>query len=201
MFLTTISLFGVLAAPVAVPAGKPRVVVDPCTTAAADAQATLGSDNDADVVQYYGTGYYDVSRTCRRYIADFSVPPNANPAGYLELNFSLHGAAAADSLPSDKSSCDALKVNTLFYKKASGQTKFTKIGTNEYVGKWTAYAPDPSQLFGPGGKCELVYKSGTSPTGAPNAAGTDVYRVAVRALSGGARAVQASIMFIMTPPH
>lgn len=166
----------------------------------ADAQATLGSDNDANVVQYYGTGYYDISRSCRRYVADFSVLPTANPAGYLELNFSLHGATAADTSPSDKTSCEALKVNTLFYKKASGQAKFTKIGTNEYVGKWTAYPPDPTQLFGPGGKCDLIYKSGTQPTGTPNAAGTDVYRVAVRALSGGPRAVQASIMFIMTPP-
>ncbi len=202
MFLSTLSFLGVLFASNAVPSvgPAPHLALDACITIAPDAQATLGPNNDANTVQYYGTGYNDVARTCRRFVADFSVLPSAKPVSNLEMSFSLHGATADNVMPSSKTECEALRVSTIFYKKKSGAANFAKIGATEITGQWIAYQPDPSQLFESNGVCQQKYKSGAAPTGTPNADGTDVYRVAVRAISGGPRAVEASILFIMTPP-
>jgi hypothetical protein len=199
IILPALPLVASLFAPTVGPATRPGVIADSCALASPDAQATLGVDNDGNAVHFFGKGYGDGARTCKRYVADFSVLPDANPQSNLELNFNVHGEASW--MPDHKTACDQLKVSNIFYKKAAGAGGFAKIGTLEYTGSWTAYPPKPDQLFGPTGLCTLKFKSGAMPKGKPNAAGVDIYRVAVRVTWGGeARSAQASIGFIMTPP-
>jgi len=97
---------------------------DPCAPATADASATLGADVDFRELASNGV-QYAAKVGCIRFVADFIVPSDANPASeYGVLDFDLTGRWA--TLPSDDSACTGSGYSIITYKKAAGARGFMK---------------------------------------------------------------------------
>lgn len=97
---------------------------DPCAPATADASATLGADVDFRELASNGV-QYAAEVGCIRFVADFIVPSDANPASeYGVLDFDLTGRWA--TLPSDESACTGSGYSIITYKKAAGARGFMK---------------------------------------------------------------------------
>lgn len=176
LYLQTLSLIHALVAP--------QLPIDFCPSATADATAVLSAGDDSDAVDTLGRGFAEAPRKCRRFVADFSIAPNAAPHRTdLSTTFALSGDAPHDSALGSEA-CATAKATVTVYKKAAGQAAFTKLGTHSLKGMWSH-----------GTYCKLERASGEIPRHTPNAAGTDVYRVAVHTNFAGAR---ASVAF--TPP-
>ena len=170
----------------------PIGVLDPCASAAANASATLIADDDEDVLNSGNAAY--ASQKCTRFVADFNVASNANPAdSHGTLEFDLGGGITATAYQGSKALCEASKVNVTVYKKAVGASTFTKLTSAAYKGVWS-----DGSLFK---TCNLEKTSGTNPpSGTPNASGTETYRVAVRATQNNvAVPVSARIAFDIVP--
>lgn len=167
-----------------------RALLDPCRTASADASATLGADEDAEVLSSSGSGYGASGRTCKRFVADFVVTSDANPADkHGVLDFDLGGALK--TAPT-QSTCANTELFVTTYEKVAGASSFVQRTSARYKGQWS------SGMFS---MCNLVRVSGTNPpSDQPNPAGNETWRVAVRATVGGAAVpVQARIGFRIIP--
>jgi hypothetical protein len=170
----------------------PKIVIDPCSTAAANATATLIENDDDDVLNS-GTAAY-ASQQCNRFVADFNVASNADPASKFGTEtLQLGGGITSNTWQGNKAICESVKVYVSVYKKGVGASAFTKLSSATYKGVW---ADGP--MFD---MCNLEKTSGTNPpTGTPNASGTETYRVAVRGLQGStAVPVSARIGFEIVP--
>jgi hypothetical protein len=190
MFATLLSLVIVNAAPTIQPAKRPQIIIDPCSIGAADGSATLGADVDSRELFSSGIAYSTKSG-CTRFVADFNVPSDANPASkYGVLEFDMGGGFASD--PGQPSSCTGTVLSVTTYEKVAGATGFAKRTTATYKGKWS------SGMFS---SCSFVKSSGANPpTDTPNAAGAEVWRVAVSAKHNGvAKPVVARIAFKQVP--
>lgn len=169
---------------------SPRILLDPCRTASADGSATLGPDEDAEVLSSGGTGYNGSARTCKRFIADFVVASDANPASkHGILDFDLAGGLKNEPT---QQSCAGTELFVTTYEKVAGSSSFTQRTSARYKGQWS------SGMFS---MCNLVRVSGTNPpSDQPNPAGQETWRVAVRAtVNGAAVPVQARIGFRIVP--
>jgi hypothetical protein len=172
---------------------SPSLVLDMCATAAANATATLAADDDDDILNS-GTAAYASAAKCKRFVADFTVLANANPAdNHGTQDFSIGGGITSNTWQGNKAVCESVKVNLTIYKKGVGQTSFTKKTTAAYKGVW---ADGP--MFD---MCNLTKTSGTNPPdGTPNASGSETWRVAVSATQNGtAVPVSARIAFDIIP--
>jgi len=168
---------------------NPRVL-DVCASGSADASATLGADVDARELASSGITYASKAM-CKRFVADFTVPADANPANmHGVLEFDLGGSFASE--PGQASSCNNTELLVTTYEKAAGANSFTKRSSAKYKGKWST---GMFQI------CSFVKVSGTNPpTDTPNAAGTEVWRVSVSASHNGtAKPVKAMIAFKQIP--
>jgi hypothetical protein len=173
-----------------VSAASPKILLDPCRTAAADASATLGANEDAELLSSSGTGYSGSARACKRFIADFKVTADANPAdSHGTLDFGLAGGLKTDPT---QATCAATELFVTTYEKVAGSSNFTQRTSAKYKGQWA------SGMFS---SCNLVRVSGTNPpSDQPNPAGAETWRVAVRAtVNGAAVPVQARIAFDIVP--
>lgn len=187
MFTTLISLLTLANAPLN-PIG--RVQLDPCGTQAADGSATLGADVDFRELSSNGIAYANKA-SCKRFIADFNVPTNANPAStHGVLEFDLGGMFATD--PGQQATCNNTQLLVSTFEKVAGSTGFAKRSSATYKGQWG------SGMFN---ICTFVKVSGTNPpVDTPNAAGAEVWRVAVSASHNGtAMPVKARIAFRIIP--
>jgi hypothetical protein len=200
MLHTSILSLLMLLAPTLPSLPKTPKLIDTCPIATADATATLGVANDGDAAEYYGRGYEAGGRTCRRFVTDFAVAPNAAPESPNRFaHFEVDGGIASHAMPTNATECLKLTVTTTIYKKAAGQSSFAKVGSSVQKGIWQAGGP--SGGFSNGGACSLANKSGSRVTGSPNAAGQDIYRTAVHTnVAGAARGVRASIEFAVNAP-
>lgn len=185
MLPTLLSLIAVSAAP----SINPRII-DACAIGSADASATLGADVDFRELASNGTAYSSKSG-CKRFVADFTVPSNANPADNHGITtFNLGGMFAVD--PGMPSTCNATELMVTTYEKVAGSNSFVKRTSAKYQGQWS------QGMFS---SCSFVKVWGTDPpSDTPNAAGTEVWRVAVSATHDGApKAVKARIAFQIIP--
>lgn len=183
------TLLSILAAPAINPGAGPVIQLDPCAGGNADASATLGADVDFRVLNSGGIAYAS-GRGCNRFVADFTVPSNANPAdNHGILTYDMGGGFT--STPS-QAACAASALEVTTYEKAAGSNTFVKRTTAKYKGVWG------SGLFQ---SCNFQKTSGQNPgTDTPNAAGTEVWRVTVRATHNGvAKPVTARIGFQIVP--
>lgn len=190
MFTTLLTLAALAGDPVAQPVSKPKIQLDPCSIGAADASATLGPDVDSRQLFSNGTGYASKAG-CKRFVADFNVPSNANPAdNHGVLEFDMGGGFA--STPGSAASCNNTVLQVSTYEKVAGANTFAKRSTATYKGQWS------NGMFT---FCNFVKTSGANPpTDTPNPAGTEVWRVAVSATANGvAKPVAASIAFKIVP--
>jgi hypothetical protein len=188
MFTTLISLLTLANAPVG--PVNPRLIIDPCGTGGADASATLGADVDWRELSSNGTAYANKA-TCKRFVADFNVPSNANPAdSHGVLEFDLGGGFAND--PGQESACNGTQLLVSTFEKVAGSNGFAKRSSATYQGQWQ------NGMFS---FCNFVKVSGSNPpVDTPNPAGAEVWRVAVSATHNGtARAVEARIAFKIIP--
>jgi hypothetical protein len=185
--------------PTVQPSGSPTptinpALIDPCISAAADLTTTIGVDDDGDVLKYNSTAYGASTRKCKRFVAEFKVLSNADAAdSHSDGTLRIAAGPTTTGMPTTQASCNNLKVYVTSYKKAAGQSSFTKIASATYAGGWVAE--------GLGKGCWINKISGTEATGLkPNAAGTDVYHVTVSAdVSGVLRPVEASMSFNIVP--
>ena len=170
----------------------PVAMVDQCAIATANATATLIADDNDDVLNSGSAAY--ASQKCTRFVADFNVASNADPAdSHGTKDFNLAGGITATAYQSNKTLCESSKVNVTVYKKALGAANFTKVTSAAYKGVWS-----DGGLFK---MCNLEKTSGTNPpTGTPNTSGQETYRVAVRATQNDvAVPVSARIAFQIIP--
>lgn len=174
----------------AVAKATPRVVMDPCRIASADASATLGANEDAELLTST-SGYGARARTCRRFIADFTVTADANPKSkHGVLDFDLGGGLKTEP---NQQTCANTELFVTTYEKVVGSSTFAQRTSARYKGQWAG-----GGLFN---MCNLVRVSGTNPlSDQPNPAGSETWRVAVRATVNGAVVpVQARIGFKIVP--
>lgn len=187
--LTTLLTFLSLANAPAIGPINPALI-DPCASGSADASATLGADVDSRELASSGV-LYASKATCKRFVADFTVPANANPANaHGVLEFDLGGMFASE--PGQESSCNNTELLVSTYEKVAGANGFTKRSSAKYKGQWS------TGMFQ---MCSFVKVTGTNPpTDTPNAAGTEVWRVSVSASHNGtAKPVKARIAFKQIP--
>lgn len=190
MFATLLTLAALANAPTAQPVAKPQIQLDPCSMGAGDASATLGADVDFRELFSNGIGYAS-KNGCKRFVADFNVPSNANPAdSHGVLEFDMGGGFAND--PGQQSSCVGTVLQVSTYEKVAGSNVFAKRSSATYKGQWS------TGMFT---FCTFVKTAGTNPpVDTPNAAGTEVWRVAVSATHNGvAKPVKARIGFKIIP--
>ena len=190
MFATLLTLVALNNAPVAQPVSRPQIQLDPCSMNAADASATLGADVDFRELFSNGIGYASKAG-CKRFVADFNVPSNANPAStHGVLEFDMGGGFA--STPGTEASCNGTVLQVSTYEKVAGANGFKKRSSATYKGQWS------NGMFT---FCNFVKSSGANPpTDTPNAAGTEVWRVTVSAThNGNAKPVMARIGFKIIP--
>lgn len=171
----------------------PPMMLDTCAIAAPNATATLSADDDDDVLNS-GTAAYASALKCKRFVADFVVLSNANPAdNHGTQEFNVGGGITSTAWQGNKTACEQVKINLTIYKKGVGQTSFTKQTSAAYKGVW---ADGP--MFD---TCNLVKTSGSNPpVGTPNGSGSETWRVAVSATQNGtAVPVSARIAFEIIP--
>jgi hypothetical protein len=169
--------------------------LDMCRIAAADVTQTLTALDDEDRVTSGSLAYG--SRTgCTRFVADFSVLNSASPATANTNDFLADGTVLGTFEGLSAANCAATRVNITRYRRAVGATGFTAETSAIYVGSYSAPGP------GVFGGCFAVLSSGNQAIlHEPNPAGTETYRVAVRATRNGTvLPVEASIGFV-TIPH
>lgn len=190
MFATLLTLVALNNAPAVGPVANPQLKLDPCSMGAADASATLSADVDFRELFSNGVGYASKSG-CKRFVADFNVPSDANPAStHGVLEFDTGGGFASN--PGQASSCTGTVLQVSTYEKVAGANGFKRRSSATYKGQWG------SGMFT---MCNFVKTSGTNPpTDTPNAAGTEVWRVTVSAThNGNAKPVMARIGFKIIP--
>jgi hypothetical protein len=179
----------VLMAPTLGAGSGPPSLVDPCTSVAADAAATIGRDDGGHLLESRGIGYDAMTRKCRRFVADFALLANASSAHPLGASdrLWLSGAVGFAAMPKDEPTCAQLEVKLAVYKKVAGQQTFVRVSAASYRGAWNAGM----------GLCLAARSSGAGPPRvSPNPAGTDTYRVTVAAKVGSlAKPVYASMSF------
>ncbi len=191
--LNLIALLSLAGAPVIGPI-NPGLIVDPCGTGVADASATLGADVDSRELVSTGTptgNQYWLKSGCKRFVADFTVPANANPASmHGILTFDLGGMFSVD--PGQASSCNTAELSVATFEKVAGANNFVKRTSAKYKGHWS------SGMFQ---MCNFVKVSGSNPpSDTPNADGTEIWRVAVSGTNNGASMhVKARIGFQQIP--
>lgn len=153
-----------------------RQAVDVCRTAAAGASLTFGPTatelTNRSAGPTYGSG------DCGRYVVDIAVG-QSQPVSQFGNTFGFWGTVAViDAFTSV--TCPGLGVDVSYYKKAAGQSAFTRIGGGKLQGHWvSAGSVAPAH-------CELEREAGFRDPGhnlAYPSAGTDVYRVAAAATS------------------
>jgi hypothetical protein len=171
----------------------PKLNIDPCRTIAADGSATLGPEEDRETLVSSGIAYDSPGRTCKRFVADYKVLPDANPAdGHGTLEFKKFGDF---NVTVSQGNCEASVLWITTYEKAVGQTSFAQRSSAKYQGKWS----------GGGGLgfagCSMAKVSGTDAGGdQPNPAGTEIWRVAVRGTMFGTPVpVKSMLEFVVVP--
>jgi hypothetical protein len=185
MLPTLLSLIAISSAPTI----NPRLI-DVCGSGSADASVTLGADVDSRELASNGTAYAN-KNGCKRFVADFTVPSNANPAATHGITtFDLGGMFAAQ--PGTPSTCNATELMVSTYEKVAGSNSFVKRTNAKYQGQWS------EGMFS---SCFFVKVWGADPpSDTPNAAGTEVWRVAVSAThNGNPMAAKARIAFQIVP--
>ena len=171
----------------------------PAATAAstltlAAGQASVESQSPVN----YGTD------TCNRYVVDINVASNSTPGPGYTNQFTIFGVESSDngiSTGVSQQECASFHVDVAYYKKANGAAAFTQIGTARFNGSWVgANVPPPG--FG-ANSCHLTPAANNNVPAAMTrpSAGTDVYRVAVRAYtSSSLRRVKAGANRVQNPP-
>jgi hypothetical protein len=163
-----------------------------CATMAADKSATLTANDMEDVLTSTGTAY-STRATCNRFVADFIVLSSATPGTQFSDGwFKVAGGLIGQS--NSAATCEGIKVDMRVYKKALGATHFTSYSNVVLEGDWI----DSNGGFD---TCNWKVKSGALGAAAePNNGGSETYRVAVKASSGGvAKPVEAKIRFNDVP--
>lgn len=150
-----------------------RQIADGCRTATADASLTFGPT--ATELTNRSTPVYGTA-DCGRYVVDINVG-QSQPVSQFANTFGVWGNVARPDAFSS-STCPGLEVDVSYYKKAAGQTAFTRIGGGKLKGHWV-----PAAGLG-AARCELEPQAGFRDPGhslAYPSAGTGAYRVAVSA--------------------
>lgn len=172
------------AAPSARPSGidaSPTVQLHPCTTAPADASATLVPFHQSAFVSSSGIAYGAPTRDCRRFIAELHVPHDAKgPTGGLAGSTSYYNVyGALGAMPGSESACVTTKLAMHIYHKAAGKNAFALHSTAKYVGTWNANAGPLAP------KCSIkLVEGGPLPQVEPNPAGAETWRLLVDASRG-----------------
>lgn len=162
-----------------------------CHNIAADSSAVLSNQDGGDTLASNGIAYAN-RETCDRFVADFRVAANASPdTSYSDGKFKVGGRMRLASPISD---CEGTRVDVRVYKKARGASSFATYANYVLQGDWV----EP-----PGGisRCDWTVVSGSLAADAePNDAGTETYRVAVKASKNGvAKPVDGWIRFNVIP--
>lgn len=168
--------------------------LDMCRIATADSSQTLTASEDDDRVTSGSLAYG--SRTgCTRFVADFHVLATASPATANTNDFLADGTVLNTFESLSAANCAATRVNITRYRRAVGASGFTVDTSATYVGSYSSPGP------GVFGGCFAVLSSGSQAVfHEPNPAGTETYRIAVRATRNGTvLPVEASIRFISIP--
>ena len=192
--LNLIALLSLAGAPVIGPI-NPGLIVDPCGTGVADASATLGANVNSRELVSTGTptgNQYWLKPGCKRFVADFTVPADANPASiHGILTFNLGGMFSVD--PGQASTCNTAELSVSTFEKVAGSNAFVKRTSAKYKGQWSS-----GGMFQ---ACNFVKVSGSNPPAdTPNPQGTEVWRVAVSGTNNGVSMhVKSQIAFQQIP--
>ncbi|MBC8067810.1 MAG: hypothetical protein IAG13_05700 [Deltaproteobacteria bacterium] len=173
--------------PQVVPNTGPYPTTRICHSIAADKTAVLSDNDDGDRLKSTGTSYASRA-SCDRFVADFRVLPGANAqAARMEGSFRVAGDLDAAITSPD---CDGVRVDVRVYKKAHGTTAFATYSHHVLEGEHLFVEGIPF--------CKWTVVDGAPGAEAmPNGAGTETYRVSVKASkNGAARPVVAWIRFI-----
>lgn len=168
-----------------------------CPGAPASATVTMGAGSTG-VTQTSPLNYG--SDSCNRYVLDINVPSTSTPPGGYQPQFGLWGHDFSDSgLGSSvaQGECASAHVDLTVYKKANGGAAFSQIYTARFNGTWvggTGFGANTCHM-------NLGTHSGNAAALTAPAAGTDVYRVAVRSYtSTSLRKVTAGASRVQNPP-
>jgi hypothetical protein len=173
-----------------------------CPGATANATLTMGAGSTGVTQTSPNAGYG--SATCNRYVVDINVPSTSTPPAGYQPQFGLWGKDFSDNgiaTGVSQQECASFHVDVTVYKKANGATSFTQIFNSRYNGVWVgANVPPPG--FG-ANSCHLNQGTHTGNAAGLSkpAAGTDVYRVAVRSYtSASLRKVSGGASRLQNPP-
>jgi hypothetical protein len=186
-------------APVGDEASDEAIIIGPlldlCRVAAADATATLSANDDSDRFTS-GSLAYGSRSGCTRFVADFVVAPNANPAdNHGTMDFLAEGSVLNGFGNLSAAHCAATRVSVTRYRRAVGAASLVRESSATYSGAYTA--PTATTFGG----CYAVLESGDEAAyHQPNPAGPETYRIAVRATRNNVVVpVEASIAFQIIP--
>jgi hypothetical protein len=170
-------------------------LLDLCRVAAADATATLSANDDSDRFTS-GSLAYGSRSGCTRFVADFVVAPNAEPAdNHGTMDFLADGTVLNGFGNLSAANCTATRVSVTRYRRTAGATSFVRESSATYSGAYTA--PTATTFGG----CYAVLDNGDQAAfHQPNPAGSETYRIAVRATRNNVVIpVEASIGFQIIP--
>lgn len=147
---------------------------DYCRLAHANAVLTMGP-GVSEVNSTSPNAAYGMVVGCKKWVVDILVPSNSSGTGNELRSIAFVGDSSA---PANKALCQSYSAYESYYKKAAGQTEYTRVATQWIIGLW-----HEGNMF----PCELYFLTGTGSIPRPNPprAGTDVYRVAKSIEYGG----------------
>jgi hypothetical protein len=191
-----LTLAGSASADVAKPPIGPAPIKGPPVSAvlkkcdAAGAAKTLAFGPNQPRIEALSTTTYGTPG-CDMFVVDMTVTSastNGSPTSYdPNVRFTYH--PDFESAPAQtQAACESTGASVAFFKKAHGQSGFTKVGGGTAKGKWN---PNAASYIP---KCSLEKQAGFQAPPAsfalPNAAGkTDTYRIAISLKEGTAKKV------------
>lgn len=177
------------------PVGTGPVVghADPCSVQSPDDVEVLSANDPFDIAESGDAAYANRSG-CTRFIADFYVPPSASPPQFYARDFLVN--AQTFPMLTSQSDCENTTITVRRYRRSASASSLALESTATYRGHYTPGGPG---LFS---VCSTVLTAGDEPVWRNvNPAGTEIYRIAVRATKNGtAVPVSAAIVF-QAQPH